>query len=111
MFCPVLRALERSTDKVPRVTQNECWTPVSSASSTDSPRAAAGTLCTPLSATAALVIASGVLGRRPSPAQVTARLRATARKLGAPGDQALYGAGLLNAGAATAPGGPGAVAR
>jgi serine protease len=64
-----------------------------------------------VSATAALVIASGVLGRRPSPAQVTARLRATARKLGAPGDQALYGAGLLNAGAATAPGGPGAVAR
>jgi serine protease len=64
-----------------------------------------------VSATAALVIASGVLGRHPSPAQVTARLRATARRLGAPSDQALYGAGLLDAAAATAPGGPGAVPR
>jgi serine protease len=63
-----------------------------------------------VSATAALVIASGVLGRRPSPAQITARLRATARKLGTPADAALYGAGLLNAAAATASGGPGAVA-
>ncbi len=62
-----------------------------------------------VSATAALVIASGVLGRRPSPAQLTARLRATARKLGDPADQALYGAGLLDAAAATAPGGPGAL--
>jgi serine protease len=62
-----------------------------------------------VSAAAALVIASGVLGRRPSPAQITARLRATARKLGGPSDQGLYGAGLLDAGAATAPGGPGAV--
>jgi serine protease len=52
-----------------------------------------------------------VLGRHPSPAQVTARLRATARRLGAPSDQALYGAGLLDAAAATAPGGPGAVPR
>jgi serine protease len=64
-----------------------------------------------VSATAALVIASGVLGRHPTPAQITARLRATARKLGAPGDQALYGAGLVNAAAATAPGGPGALPR
>jgi serine protease len=63
-----------------------------------------------VSATAALVIASGVLGRHPTPAQLTARLRATARKLGGPGDQALYGAGLLDAAAATARGGPGAVA-
>jgi len=62
-----------------------------------------------VAATAALIIASGVLGRHPSPAQVVARLRATARPLGGPGDSRLYGAGLVNAGAATAPGGPGAV--
>jgi serine protease len=62
-----------------------------------------------VSAAAALVIASGVLGLRPTPAQVTARLRATARKLGGGGDERLYGAGLLDVGAATAPGGPGAV--
>jgi serine protease len=64
-----------------------------------------------VSATAALVIASGVLGRRPTPTQIVARLRATARKLGGPTDQALYGAGLVDAAAATAPGGPGAVPR
>ncbi|HWX96758.1 MAG TPA: S8 family serine peptidase, partial [Solirubrobacteraceae bacterium] len=64
-----------------------------------------------VSATAALVIASGVLGPHPTPAQIVARLRATARKLGGPGDQSLYGAGLVNAAAATAPGGPGAVPR
>ena len=64
-----------------------------------------------VSAIAALVIASGVIGRHPTPAQVIARLRATARKLGGGGDQALYGAGLVDAAAATAPGGPGAVAR
>jgi serine protease len=63
-----------------------------------------------VSATAALIIASGVLGRHPTPAQLTARLRATARKLGGGGDERLYGAGLLDAAAATAPGGPGAVA-
>jgi serine protease len=62
-----------------------------------------------VAATAALVIASGVLGRHPSPAQLTARLKATARKLGGGGDEALYGAGLVDAAAATAPGGPGAV--
>jgi serine protease len=64
-----------------------------------------------VSATAALVIASRVLGPRPTPAQIVARLRATARKLGGGGDEALYGAGLLDAAAATAPGGPGAVAK
>jgi serine protease len=64
-----------------------------------------------VAATAALIIASGVLGRRPSPAQILARLRATARPLGGPGDASLYGAGLVNAAAATAPGGPGAAAR
>jgi serine protease len=64
-----------------------------------------------VAATAALIIASGVLGRHPTPAQLTARLRATARKLGGGGDERLYGAGLVNAAAATAPGGPGAIAR
>ena len=64
-----------------------------------------------VSATAALIIASRVLGRHPTPAQITARLRATARKLGGGGDEGLYGAGLLDAAEATAPGGPGAVPR
>jgi serine protease len=64
-----------------------------------------------VAATAALIIASRVLGRHPAPAQITARLRATARALGGGGDSRLYGAGLLNAAAATAPGGPDAVAR
>ena len=64
-----------------------------------------------VAATAALIAASGVLGRRPTPAQIIARLRATARPLGGPGDSKLYGAGLVDAAAATAPGGPGAVAR
>ena len=62
-----------------------------------------------VAATAALIIASGVLGRHPTPAQITARLRATARKLGGGGDERLYGAGLVDAAAATAPGGPGAI--
>jgi serine protease len=62
-----------------------------------------------VAATAALVIASDVLGRHPTPAQIVARLRATARPLGGGGDERLYGAGLLDAAAATAPGGPGAV--
>jgi serine protease len=63
-----------------------------------------------VAATAALVIASRVLGPQPSPAAIIARLRATARKLGGGGDERLYGAGLVDAAAATAPGGPGAVA-
>jgi serine protease len=63
-----------------------------------------------VTATAALIIASGVLGRHPTPAQIAARLEATATKLGGGGDESLYGAGLLNAAAATAPGGPGALA-
>jgi serine protease len=64
-----------------------------------------------VAATAALIIASGVLGPHPTPAQITARLKATATKLGGGGDERLYGAGLVNAAAATAPGGPGAVTR
>jgi serine protease len=56
-----------------------------------------------VSATAALVIATGVLGARPSPERLRAHLRATARDLGPAGVDGRYGAGLLDAGAATAP--------
>jgi serine protease len=64
-----------------------------------------------VAATAALIIASKVLGRHPTPAQITARLRETARKLGGGGDENLYGAGLLDAGAATRAGARGAAPR
>ncbi len=64
-----------------------------------------------VAATAALIIASGVLGHKPTPAQITARLKGTARKLGGPTDSYLYGAGLVDAAAATATGGPGAVSQ
>jgi serine protease len=60
-----------------------------------------------VSATAALVIASGVIGRHPSPDQILSRLEQTATPLGGaarPNDE--YGWGLVNAGAATAPGAP-----
>jgi serine protease len=60
-----------------------------------------------VSATAALVIASGVIGRHPSPDQILARLEQTATPLGnaaRPNDA--FGWGLVNAGAATAPGPP-----
>jgi serine protease len=63
-----------------------------------------------VAAAAALVIASRVLGSHPTPAQITARLRATARRLGGPSDERLYGAGLLDAGAATRPTGSAATA-
>lgn len=63
-----------------------------------------------VSAAAALVIASGVLGPRPTPDAIVARLKATARPLGSGDDTARFGAGLLDAGAATLLGGPGAVA-
>jgi serine protease len=56
-----------------------------------------------VSGTAALVIASGVLGPAPTPAQVLARLQLTARDLGAPGHDSSFGAGLINAAAATTP--------
>jgi serine protease len=56
-----------------------------------------------VAAAAALVIASGVLGAHPTPAQVLARLESTARPLGsAPRPNQVYGYGLLNAAAATA---------
>jgi serine protease len=55
-----------------------------------------------VSGTAALVIASGVLGAKPTPDAVEARLKATARDLGVPGPDNFYGAGLVDAAAATA---------
>ncbi len=56
-----------------------------------------------VSATAALVIATKVIGVRPTPAQVECRLKATARPLGIPGPNRVYGWGLVDAGAATDP--------
>jgi serine protease len=53
-----------------------------------------------VTATAALVIASGVIGRNPTPEAIEARLKATARPLGAASS---YGAGLVDAAAATSP--------
>jgi serine protease len=54
-----------------------------------------------VSASAALVIASRVLGASPTPGQVECRLKATARPLGIPGPNRVYGYGLVDAGAAT----------
>jgi serine protease len=56
-----------------------------------------------VAAAAALIIASGVLGPHPSPPQVLDRLRATSRDLGPAGPDSAFGAGLLDAAAATAP--------
>jgi serine protease len=57
-----------------------------------------------VSAAAALVVASGVIGRDPAPEAIAARLERTARDLGARGYDPAYGWGLLDAGAATTPG-------
>jgi serine protease len=56
-----------------------------------------------VAATAALVVASGVIGRNPTPGQILARLERTATPLGGKVPNANYGYGLVNAGAATAP--------
>jgi len=55
-----------------------------------------------VAAAAALVVATGAAGRDPSPAAIERHLERTARDLGAPGVDTRYGAGLLDAGAATA---------
>ncbi len=55
-----------------------------------------------VTAAAALVIASGVVGSNPSPARLEARLKRTARDLGSAGTDRNYGAGLLDAAAASA---------
>jgi serine protease len=56
-----------------------------------------------VSAIAALAVASGVLGLDPTPKQIEDHLKATATDLGNPGPDPRYGAGLVNAGRATAP--------
>jgi serine protease len=54
-----------------------------------------------VSATAALVIASGVLGSHPAPAEIVKRLEQTATPLGGAVPNHDYGYGLINAAAAT----------
>ena len=56
-----------------------------------------------VTAAAALVIASGLLGPAPAPEAIERRLELTARDLGAPGWDKHYGWGLLDAGRATDP--------
>ena len=56
-----------------------------------------------VSGVAALVVASGVIGRRPTPRAIEDRLKATARDLGPPGPDERYGAGLVDAAKATTP--------
>ncbi|MGH2959612.1 MAG: S8 family serine peptidase, partial [Solirubrobacterales bacterium] len=53
-----------------------------------------------VSGTAALVIASGIVGKDPTPATVQTQLEATAKDLGAPGYDLHYGHGLVDAAAA-----------
>ena len=56
-----------------------------------------------VAAAAALVIASGVIGRRPSPDRVLTRLEQTAVTLGGSKPNRDYGYGLVDVGAATSP--------
>lgn len=56
-----------------------------------------------VTAAAAAVIASGVIGRMPTPAAVQRRLEKTARDLGPKGYDTRYGYGLVDLAAATAP--------
>jgi serine protease len=56
-----------------------------------------------VSATAALIIASGVIGPNPSAAALEQRLKATAKDLGQPGPDPRYGAGLVDAARAVTP--------
>ena len=56
-----------------------------------------------VAAAAALLIASGRLGRNPSPARVEQRLKQTARDAGPRGYDVRYGAGIVDAAAALGP--------
>jgi serine protease len=56
-----------------------------------------------VAATAALILATKRLGAHPTPEQVEARLKSTARDLGPPGYDRRYGAGLIDAAAAINP--------
>jgi serine protease len=58
-----------------------------------------------VAAAAAMVIASGVIGRHPSPDQILRRLEQTAQPLGGSQPNRNYGWGLVDIGAATAPAG------
>jgi len=53
--------------------------------------------CPHVSAIAALIIATGVIGKHPKPQAVEARIKATARDLGPVGVDRRYGAGLVDA--------------
>jgi serine protease len=53
--------------------------------------------CPHVSAIAALIIATGVIGKHPKPQAIEARIKATARDLGPPGVDRRYGSGLVNA--------------
>jgi serine protease len=59
-----------------------------------------------VSAIAAMIIASGVIGPLPTPKQVEDQLKATATDLGKPGPDSRYGYGLVNAARATTPAAP-----
>ena len=59
-----------------------------------------------VAATAALVIASGVIGRHPTPSEVLARLEQTAVEPYGAQPNSNYGYGLVDAGAATQPAAP-----
>ena len=59
-----------------------------------------------VSGTIALLLGARTLGPRPAPEAIAQRLESTARDLGQPGYDQLYGWGLLNAAAATAPPAP-----
>jgi serine protease len=59
--------------------------------------------CPHVSAIAALIVATHVMGKNPSPEAIEARLRQTARDLGAPGRDNRYGWGLVDAAAAINP--------
>ena len=56
-----------------------------------------------VAAAAAMVIASGVLGRHPTPDAILQRLEQTAQPLGGSQPNAIYGWGLIDIGAATSP--------
>jgi serine protease len=59
--------------------------------------------CPHVSAIAALIIATGVIGKNPKPQAIEARLKQTSRDLGPPGNDRRYGAGLVDAFAAVNP--------
>ncbi len=69
------------------------------------PRTYEGTsMATPhVSAIAALIVATRVLGKDPSPAAIETRIEQTARDLGPPGYDSRYGWGLVNAAGALQP--------